>query len=430
MIKRYSLPQIERIWSRENKFRKWLEIEILVCEAQAELGQIPQEALQEIKEKARFDIARIDEIEKEVRHDVIAFLTNVGENIGEASRYLHLGLTSSDILDTSTSLLLKESTEILIKDWQELAKVLKQGAERYKRLLMIGRTHGMHAEPISFGFKLALFWQEAQRNLERLKEVKKVISYGKISGAVGTYAHLDPYIEKYVCERLGLKPAPISSQILQRDRYAQFLTTLAIAGSSLEKFALEIRGLQRTEIGEVEEPFLERQKGSSAMPHKKNPVLCERICGLARVLRGNALVSLENIPLWHERDISHSSAERIVLADSTTLLNYLTQEAIFIFKNLTVNPQRMQENLERSKGRIFSQRILLELIRKGLSREDAYKIIQKDALVSERENRDFKELLLQNRELSNYLSVKEIEACFEVGYYLEKISKIFERLGI
>ncbi|OQX53287.1 MAG: adenylosuccinate lyase [Candidatus Omnitrophica bacterium 4484_213] len=430
MIKRYSLPQIKRIWSRENKFRKWLEIEILVCEAQAELEQIPQEALQEIKEKARFDIARIDEIEKEVRHDVIAFLTNVGENIGEASRYLHLGLTSSDILDTSTSLLLKESTEILIKDWQELAKVLKQGAERYKRLLMIGRTHGMHAEPISFGFKLALFWQEAERNLERLKQAKEIISYGKISGAVGTYAHLDPYIEKYVCERLGLKPAPISSQILQRDRYAQFLTTLAIAGSSLEKFALEIRGLQRTEIGEVEEPFLERQKGSSAMPHKKNPVLCERICGLARVLRGNALVSLENIPLWHERDISHSSAERIVLADSTTLLNYLTQEAIFIFKNLTVNPQRMQENLEKSKGRIFSQRILLELIRKGLSREDAYKIIQKDALVSEREDRDFKELLLQNRELSNYLSVKEIESCFEVGCYLEKISKIFGRLGI
>lgn len=430
MIKRYSLPQMQKIWSRENRFQKWLEIEILVCEAQAELGQISQEVLKEIKEKAGFDIARIDEIEKEVRHDVLAFLTNVGENIGEASRYLHFGLTSSDILDTSLGLILKEAADILIRDWKELAEVLKQGAQRYKRALMVGRTHGMHAEPITFGFKLALFWQEAERNLKRLKEAKEVISYGKISGAVGTYAHLDPYIEKYVCEKLGLKPSPISSQILQRDRYAQFLTTLAIAGSSLEKFALEIRGLQRTEIGEVEEPFLKKQKGSSAMPHKKNPVLCERICGLARVLRGNAMVSLENIPLWQERDISHSSAERIILADSTILLNYLTQEAVFIFKDLTVNPQRMQENLEKSKGIIFSQRLLLELIKKGLSREDAYKIIQKDALISEREGKDFKELLLQNRELSNYLTIKEIESCFEVGYYLEKINKIFERLGL
>ncbi len=430
MIKRYSLPQMQKIWSRESRFQKWLEIEILVCEAQAELGQISQEVLKEIKEKAGFDINRIDEIEKEVRHDVIAFLTNVGENIGEPSRYLHFGLTSSDILDTSLGLILKEAADILIKDWEELAEVLKQGAQRYKRALMVGRTHGMHAEPITFGFKLALFWQEAERNLKRLKEAKQIISYGKISGAVGTYAHLDPHIEKYVCEKLGLKPAPISSQILQRDRHAQFMTTLAIAGSSLEKFALEVRGLQRTEIGEVEEPFLKKQKGSSAMPHKKNPVLCERICGLARVLRGNALVSLENIPLWQERDISHSSAERIILADSTILLNYLTQEAVFIFKDLTVNPQRMQENLEKSKGIIFSQRLLLELIKKGLNREDAYKIIQKDALISEREGKDFRELLLQNRELSNYLTIKEIESCFEVGYYLEKINKVLERLGI
>ena len=430
MIKRYSLPKMKKIWSNENKFQKWLEIEILACEAWAELGQIPQDALKEIKEKAKFNIGRIDEIEKEVRHDVLAFLTNVGENIGKASRYLHFGLTSSDILDTSLGLLLKEASEILIKDWEELTKVLKQGAQRYKRVLMIGRTHGVHAEPITFGFKLALFWQEAERNLRRLKQAKEIIAYGKISGAVGTYAHIDPYIEEYVCQKLGLKPAPISSQILQRDRHAQFLTTLAIAGSSLEKFTLEIRGLQRTEIGEVEEPFLEKQKGSSAMPHKKNPVLCERVCGLARILRGNSLVSLENIPLWHERDISHSSAERIILSDSVMLLDYLIQEVIFIFKKMLVNPLQMQENLEKSKGVIFSQRILLELIKKGLSREDAYKVIQKDALISERKKQDFKKLLLHNRELLSYLNVKEIENCFETNYYLEKINMVFGKLGI
>ncbi len=430
MIKRYSLPKMKKIWSNENKFQKGLEIEILACEAWAELGQIPQDALKEIKEKAKFNIGRIDEIEKEVRHDVLAFLTNVGENIGKASRYLHFGLTSSDILDTSLGLLLKEASEILIKDWEELTKVLKQGAQRYKRVLMIGRTHGVHAEPITFGFKLALFWQEAERNLRRLKQAKEIIAYGKISGAVGTYAHIDPYIEEYVCQKLGLKPAPISSQILQRDRHAQFLTTLAIAGSSLEKFTLEIRGLQRTEIGEVEEPFLEKQKGSSAMPHKKNPVLCERVCGLARILRGNSLVSLENIPLWHERDISHSSAERIILSDSVMLLDYLIQEVIFIFKKMLVNPLQMQENLEKSKGVIFSQRILLELIKKGLSREDAYKVIQKDALISERKKQDFKELLLHNRELLSYLNVKEIENCFETNYYLEKINMVFGKLGI
>ncbi|MCK4860207.1 MAG: adenylosuccinate lyase [Candidatus Omnitrophica bacterium] len=430
MIERYSLSEMKKNWSQENKFRKWLEIEILVCEVWAELGQIPQEALKEIKEKASFDINRIDEIEKEVRHDVIAFLTNVRENIGEAGKYLHFGLTSSDILDTTIALILRESADILIKDWENFSRVLKEAAQKYRRMLMIGRTHGMYAEPITFGFKLALFWQEAERNLQRLREAREVINYGKISGAVGTYAHLEPRIEEYVCEKLGLKPAPISSQILQRDRHAQFLTTLAICGSSLEKFALEIRGLQRSEIGEVEEPFLKKQKGSSAMPHKKNPILCERICGLARILRGNAMVSLENIPLWHERDISHSSAERVVLGDSTTLLNYITQQAIFIFENLTVNPQAMQNNLERSKGAIFSQRILLELIKKGLSRENAYKIIQKDALISEREDRDFKDLLLRNRELLSCLSVKEVDNCFEINYYLERINKVFERLGI
>ncbi|RKY39765.1 MAG: adenylosuccinate lyase [Candidatus Omnitrophota bacterium] len=430
MINRYSSEQMRRLWSRENKFQKWLQIEILVCEAQAKLGRIPEQALDEIKKKARFDIKRIDEIEKEVGHDVIAFLTNLSENIGEASRYLHFGLTSSDILDTSLALLLRESADVLIKGWEELSYVLKEGAQRYKRTLMIGRTHGVHAEPITFGFKLALFWQEAERNLERLKKAKENISYGKISGAVGTYAHLDPYVESYVCERLGLKPAPISSQIIQRDRHAQFLSTLSIAGSSLEKFALEIRGLQRTEINEIEEPFLEKQKGSSAMPHKKNPVRCERICGLARVLRANTLTALENIPLWHERDISHSSAERIILADSTTLLDFMTSEMIFIFKHLRVNPEQMQENLSKSKGRFFSQRILLELVAKGLTREDAYKIIQRDALLSEREEKDFKDLLLRNRELLNYLSIKEIERCFEINYYLEKINKIFERLGI
>jgi len=405
-----------------------LEVEILACEAQGILGIIPKEAVKVIREKARFDIARIDEIEAEVHHDVIAFLTSVAENVGEESRYIHLGLTSSDVLDTALSAQMREAGQLLEKDVQELLGVLREKAKEHKETVMVGRTHGIHAEPMTFGLKLCLWYSEMKRNLDRLARAVENISYGKLSGAVGTFAHLDPFVEEYTCEKLSLKPAPVSTQVIQRDRHAEYLSTLAIIGASLEKFALEIRALQRTEIAEAEESFGPKQKGSSAMPHKKNPIISERICGLARLLRTNALASLENVALWHERDISHSSVERVIIPDSTILLDYMLDKFTNLVKDLVVHKDRMLENLEESGGIIFSQKVLLELARKGLSREEAYRLVQRNAL--RREEATFKDALLEDEELLRVMDASEIKACFDLKESLKNVGAIFKRVGI
>ena len=428
MIERYTRPQMGRIWTREYRFTKMLEVEILACEAQGILGIIPKEAVKVIREKARFDIARIDEIEAEVHHDVIAFLTSVAENVGEESRYIHLGLTSSDVLDTALSAQMREAGQLLEKDVQELLGVLREKAKEHKETVMVGRTHGIHAEPMTFGLKLCLWYSEMKRNLDRLARAVENISYGKLSGAVGTFAHLDPFVEEYTCEKLSLKPAPVSTQVIQRDRHAEYLSTLAIIGASLEKFALEIRALQRTEIAEAEESFGPKQKGSSAMPHKKNPIISERICGLARLLRTNALASLENVALWHERDISHSSVERIIIPDSTILLDYMLNKFTNLVKDLVVHKDRMLENLEESGGIIFSQKVLLELARKGLSREEAYRLVQRNAL--RREEATFKDALLEDEELLRVMDASEIKACFDLKESLKNVGAIFKRVGI
>ncbi|MEW6189438.1 MAG: adenylosuccinate lyase [Actinomycetota bacterium] len=428
MIDRYCLPRMKAVWNVKNKYQKWLEIEILACEAQAKLGKIPEAALREIKAKARFDPERIDDIERETRHDVIAFLTNVAEHVGPASRFIHYGMTSSDILDTGLALQMVEAAGILIEDIQKLMDVLKRRAIEHKDTVMIGRTHGIHAEPITFGFKLALWIFEMKRNLRRLKSARETIRYGKISGTVGTYANVDPYVEEYVCNKLGLRPAQISTQILQRDRHAEFLTTLGIIASSLDKFATEIRNLQRSDILEVEEPFVKGQKGSSAMPHKRNPIICERISGLARVVRANAFSALENIPLWHERDISHSSVERVIIPDSTLLLDYMLNKFTKVMEGLIVYPENMRKNLEKTGGIIFSQRVLLRLVEKGLSREEAYRLVQTNAMRAWQDKENFKDLLLKNTEITKYLSPGEIEDCFDLRYYLRNIDTIFKRL--
>ncbi len=428
MIKKYTLPRMGEVWSEENKFQKWLQVELASVEARSKLGKVPVEALEEIKQKASFNLARIEEIEKEVEHDVIAFLTVVGENVGEAARYLHYGMTSSDVVDTALSLLMKEASEILIQDIKELIDILKKRAVEFKNTLMMGRTHGVHAEPITFGLKLALWAFEMRRNLTRLERAKETISYGKISGVVGTYAEVNPFVEKYVCEKLGLKPAEVSSQILQRDRHAEFLTVLAITASSLEKFATEIRHLQRTEVLEVEEPFKKGQKGSSAMPHKKNPIICERICGLARLIRSNAFAGMENIALWHERDISHSSVERIVIPDSTIALDYILNKFKDVIVNLKVNKEKMRQNLELSKGLVFSQKVLLALIEKGLSREEAYQIVQRNAFKSWEEESSFKENLIIDGQVGKLLTKDEIENIFDYGQFIKNLGVVFERL--
>lgn len=435
MIKRYTLPKMGAVWDDENKFQKWLEIEIIACEAWAKLGQIPVKAVEEISKKARFDVKRIDQIEQEVQHDIIAFLTCVGESVGESSKYIHYGLTSSDVLDTGLALQMRDAADILIGDVEKLLKILKTRALEYRDTVMIGRTHGIHAEPTTLGLKMALFYFETERNLERLKRAKEVISYGKLSGAVGTYANIDPFIEKYVCQKLGLKPAEVSTQVLQRDRHAEFLTTLGIVASSLEKFATEIRNLQRTDVLEAEEPFKKGQKGSSAMPHKRNPVICERVCGLARVIRANSLVAMENMTLWHERDISHSSAERIILPDSTILLDYILNKFSEVILGMVVYPERMKENLGKTGGLIFSQRVLLKLIEKGMLREKAYQLVQKNAMETwkayyeNKVTRDhFKKLLTQDKEVTAVLSPKEIDEIFEAKYFLRHLKTIFKRL--
>ena len=429
MIERYSRPQMKRVWSDETKFDKWLKVEIAVCEAWAELGVIPREAVPKIK-LARVNIKRMEEILKETHHDMTAFLGSVSESVGDESRFIHLGLTSSDVIDTALSLQLVESAELLSQDMKELISVLAEKAIKHKYTAMIGRTHGVHAEPISFGLKLALWTQEMRRNRLRLTEAKKTIAVGKISGVVGTYATLSPEVEEKACAKLGLAPAPVSSQILQRDRHAQFVTTLAIISSSLEKFATEIRGLQRTETREAEEPFEAGQTGSSAMPHKRNPELCERICGLARLVRGYALTSMENIALWHERDISHSSTERIILPDSCFLVDYSLSLFTSVMRGLQVYPQRMKKNIELTKGLIFSQRIMLALIDKGLSRQKAYELVQRNAMKAWKGNKNFLSLLKADPEVTATLPPGELEPLFDTQYYLRYIDDIFRRLGL
>lgn len=428
MIRRYTRPEMGRIWTDENKFKKWLDIEILACEAFAEMGEIPPQALKEIKEKARFDVQRVAEIEKVTKHDVVAFLTAVAENVGEASRYIHFGLTSSDILDTSLALLLKEASELIIQDIRNLLLVLKDKASTYKDTVMIGRSHGIHAEPITFGLKMALWYDEMRRNLTRMERAKKAISYGKISGAVGTFSHIPPFVEDYVCQKCGLKPSPISTQIIQRDHHAEFFTTLAIIASSIEKFAVEIRHLQRTEVLEAEEFFTKGQKGSSAMPHKRNPILSENLSGLARLVRAYSLTALENIPLWHERDISHSSVERVIAPDSTILLDYMLNRAINIIDNLLVYPDNMMKNVEKTKGLIFSEGLMLELTKRKISRDEAYAMVQRNAMRVWEEETEFKQEVLKDPDITKVLSRKEIEECFDLKSRLRYVNEIFKRV--
>jgi len=430
MISRYTLPQMDKIWSEEEKFNLWLKIEILVCEAWARLGKISDPALKKIKNKAKFDIGRIKEIEGRVRHDVIAFLTNIAEYVGPESRYIHLGLTSSDILDTCLALQMKKASKIIIDDLDQVIEQLRKMALKNKNVPMMGRTHGVQAEPITLGLKFALWREEMKRNRERFIRAEEEISYGKISGVVGTYAQLDPFVERYVCQKLNLKPCPISSQIVQRDRHANFLATLSIIASSLNKFALEIRGLQRSEIRELEEGFRSAQKGSSAMPHKRNPIICERICGLARVIRGNSQTALENILLWGERDISHSSAERVIIPDSTILINYILQKFFQVLKELIIYPENMRKNIEKSQGLFFSGRLLLELARKGLSREESYRMVQHKAMRCWKTGEDFKKLVKEDVEIRQYLRHEEIEEIFQIGYYLRYVDTIMEKTGI
>lgn len=428
MIPRYTNAEMGKIWEEENKFSYWLEVEKAVSNAQSELGIIPREAANDISNLSKFDVKEINEIELKTNHDVIAFLTNVSSYIGVSSKYLHYGLTSSDVVDTALSLQMLDALEIINKKTRELLNVLKTQAREYKDTVMVGRTHGIHAEPITLGFKFAVWAFEMNRNIERIGQARENIAYGKISGAVGTYANTSPEIEKKVCDILNLKPSQASTQILQRDRHAQMLSALAICGATLEKIALEVRGLQRTDVKEIEEPFSKGQKGSSAMPHKRNPVICERICGLARVLRSNAMVAFENIALWHERDISHSSAERIIIPDSFIMLDYILGKTIFVLENLNVIERNMGRNLMKYGGIIFSQRVLLELINKGMLRDDAYAIVQSAALTAWEEEGSFKENLLNEKVITDYLTKDELESLFDVKYHLKYIDTIIQRL--
>lgn len=428
MIPRYSREQMSAVWSPENRYQKWLNIEILACEAMARLGVIPGKSLQNIKRKAAFDINRIDEIEKTTRHDVIAFLTSVTEKVGPDGRFIHMGLTSSDILDTSLAVQLKEAADILIADIDQLLNALKEKAFIYKNTVMIGRSHGIHAEPVTFGLKMALWYQEMERNRERLVRARETIAYGKIAGTVGTFSFIDPAVEAYVCRKLGLKPAPVSSQIVQRDRHAEYFSVLAIIASSLDKFAQEIRLLQRTEVREAEEFFSPGQKGSSAMPHKRNPVLSENISGLARLMRSYAVAALEDVALWHERDISHSSVERVIAPDATILLDFMLGRFTGLMAKLVVYPDRMLANLNMTHGVIFSQLVLLKLIEKGMSREDAYAVVQKHAMRSWEKGTPFRQLLMKDRGVMATMNRRELDAVFKVENFLRHIDFIFKRV--
>ena len=428
MIPRYTNPEMGGIWSDQRRYETWLDVELAATDAMAEAGLVPADAARELREKAAFDISRIEAIEQVTQHDVIAFTTAVAEHVGAAARWLHFGLTSSDVVDTAQAIQMREACDLIVKDIAELMEAVRLRADEHRRTPMIGRTHGVHAEPMTLGLKLALWYAELRRDLDRILSARDAVAVGKISGAVGTFAHLDPQIEERVCARLGLQPAPVSSQVIQRDRHAQLLTTLAIVGASLEKFALEIRGLQKTEIGEVEEPFAKGQKGSSAMPHKRNPIGCEQITGLARLLRGNATAALENVALWHERDISHSSVERVILPDSFIALDHMLRRFTRIVRGMVVYPERMRENLERSRGVVFSGSVLLELARRGISREQAYEWVQRNAMRSFHEQRDFKSLLLADADITGVLSAAEIEKAFDLNDQFRNVDAIFERV--
>ena len=428
MIARYTHPDMGRIWSEQRKYETWLQVEVAAAEAMADAGLVPAEAARELKEKGAFDIKRIEDIEKVTQHDVIAFTTSVAEKVGASARWLHFGLTSSDVVDTAQALQLREACDLIISNLLAAREVVKDRAFEHRKTPMIGRTHGVHAEPMTLGLKLALWYAELTRDLERVRRARETVRVGKISGAVGTFAHLDPAIEAVVCEQLGLEAAPISSQVIQRDRHAELLSALAITAASLEKFALEVRGLQKTEIGEVEEPFAKGQKGSSAMPHKRNPIGCEQIVGLARLIRANSMAALENVALWHERDISHSSVERVILPDSFIALDHMLRRFTRIVKGLVVYPDRMRQNLERSRGVIFSGQILLELARRGISREQAYEWVQRNAMRSFDEQADFKGLLLADRDVAKVLTAAEIEKAFDLDQQLRNVDAIFARV--
>jgi len=427
MIPRYTRPEMGRIWSEENGFQKWLEVEILAAEGMARLGKVPKAAIARIKRKARFNVTRIREIEREVKHEIIAFLSSVAESIGDDARYLHVGMTSSDVMDTALALQFKEASVLLVQDIKDLMKVLRRQAAKYKWTVMIGRTHGVHAEPITFGLKLALWYQEMARNLARLEKAVDDICVGQISGAVGTFAQISPKVEAYVCRRAGLKSAPVSSQIVQRDRHAYYFATLAIIACSLEKFAVEIRHLQRTEVQEAEEPFTVGQKGSSAMPHKRNPILSENVSGLARLMRSYALAAMENVPLWHERDISHSSVERVIAPDATIALDFMLRRMIYVLGNLCVYPENMKRNLEKSGGAVFSEKVLLALVEKGVARDTAYRVVQRHALKVGKEGGDLKREILQDAEIRRHLTAQEIEAIWGVKHHLANVDFIFRR---
>lgn len=430
MIERYSLVKMKSIWQEEFKFKTMLAIEILALEAYATQKIVPSQAVKRIKQKARFNLTEIAKIEAKTQHDVVAFVSNVAQYIGKDARYLHMGLTSSDILDTTLGVQLKNASGILIEDLEKLLKILAKKARAYKDMACIGRTHGVHAEPTTFGLKLALWFDETARNLARLKQAKNEVCVGKLSGAVGTYSNIEPFVESYVCKKLGLKAVNIATQVIQRDVYAQYMATLAVIGASLEKFATEIRHLQKTEVLEVEEPFGKGQKGSSAMPHKRNPVICERICGLARILRANAQAALENVSLWHERDISHSSVERIIFPDSTLALDYMLNKFIEVIAGMRVYPDNMLANLAHTRGLIFSQRVLVALMNKGLGRTQAYDLVQKAAMQTWKGSASFKDNLLSDSRVSGYLSAKELNKLFDLDFYLRNVNKIFQKVGL
>ncbi|MDP8297953.1 MAG: adenylosuccinate lyase [Candidatus Orphnella occulta] len=430
MIARYSLPEMSRIWQQQNKFQKMMEVEVAACEAHAKRGKIPKKALANIQKKAKFDLASIEALDKKTNHDVAAFVENLQDNIGPGGEYVHMGLTSNDVTDTALALQMKDAADIIIDDLIAFKDVLAKKAKLYRNTAMIGRSHGVHAEPITFGFKMAIFFEETKRNIERMEQARENISVGKISGAVGTFSNLEPQVEDYVCKKLKLRPAPISNQVLQRDRHAQYLAAIAITGATLEKLATEIRGLQRTEILEAEEYFSKNQKGSSAMPHKRNPITCEKICGLARLLRSNAHAAMENISLWHERDISHSSVERVILPDSTILIDYMLRTMTQLIEHLVIYPENMQKNLKKTGGLIFSQRVMIELIKAGLTREQAYRLVQKHAMNTWKEGKDFKEALLNDKEVCKLLKPYMINKCFELDYYLRNINVVLKRIGI
>lgn len=430
MIERYTRPEMGNIWTEKNRFNAWLEVEILACEAWSELGVIPKEDVKLLRENATFDVDRINEIEKDTRHDVVAFTRAVSETLGEERKWVHYGLTSTDVVDTALSYVIKQANEILAKDLNNFVEILKNKAKEHKYTVQMGRTHGVHAEPTTFGLKLALWYQEMKRNVERFEEARKNIEVGKISGAVGTYANIDPFVEKFVCDKLGLEAAPISTQTLQRDRHAHYMSTLALIATSIEKFAVEIRGLQKSETREVEEFFAKGQKGSSAMPHKRNPIGSENMTGMARVIRGYMMTAYENVPLWHERDISHSSAERIILPDATIALNYMLNRFSNIVKNLTVYPENMKRNMDRTLGLIFSQRVLLSLIDKGLVREEAYDTVQPKAMEAWELQVPFRSLIEKDDKITSLLTKEELDDCFDPTHHLKNVDVIFDRLGL